>query len=268
MLLCPKCKTALNRNLNTFTCSNGHSFDISKEGYVNLLLDNKKNSMFPGDNKEMVSAREQFLNKDYYAPLKDEILKYLEESVSKDIIIMLDAGCGTGYYSIHIKEKYSKRIDLFGIDISKFAVQKAAKKTKDGTFVVGSTFDLPIQNESIDLILNIFSPKAIDEFKRVLKKNGLLIQVMPGEDHLIELKEILYKDKTYKNEVEFSYGDLVLKDKRSVKYNISVNKDDLIHLFTMTPYLYKTKIEDIKALDNVDALNITIDFVIAIWGKQ
>ena len=266
-MLCPKCKTTLTRNLNTFTCSNGHSFDISKEGYVNLLLDNKKNSLFPGDNKEMVSAREQFLNKDYYAPLKDEILNYLQNDVNKDIT-MLDAGCGTGYYSIHIKQKYSKHIDLIGVDISKFAVLKAAKKTKDATFAVASTFDLPIEDEAIDVILNIFSPKAIDEFKRVLKKDGCLIQVMPGEDHLFELKEILYKNNTYKNEVEFSFGDFVLKDKKSVKYNISVNKDDLIHLFSMTPYLFKTKIEDIKALDDIDALNITIDFVIAIWGKQ
>jgi 23S rRNA (guanine745-N1)-methyltransferase len=90
---------------------------------------------------------------------------------------------------------------------------------------------------------------------------------MPGENHLIELKEILYKDKVYKNEVEYEYSGFNLKDKMEVTYSIKVNKDDLMHLFTMTPYLYKTKIEDIKALDDINDLNITIDFVIAVWGK-
>ena len=117
------------------------------------------------------------------------------------------------------------------------------------------------------IILNIFSPKAADSFKRVLKDDGMLIQVMPGKKHLLELKEILYKDSTYENEVEFEYEGFSLKDSFEVSYNIDVDKDDLMHLFTMTPYLYKTKIEDIKALDDIKNLKITIDFVIAIWGK-
>ena len=266
MLVCPKCGKDLYKNNNTFSCEDGHSFDISKEGYVNLLLPNKKNSLLPGDNKEMVMAREQFLNKDYYAPLKDAISKYINEHFKEDVAL-LDAGCGTGYYSIHIKEKYQYVMDILGVDISKFAVQKAAKKDKSAQFIVASTFDLPIKDKSFDIILNIFSPKANESFKRVLKDDGVLIQVMPGGKHLLELKEILYKDSTYENEVEFEYSGFNLKDNFEVSYNIDVDKDDLMHLFTMTPYLYKTKIEDIKALDDIKNLKITIDFVIAIWGK-
>ena len=266
MLLCPKCKKPLEKRLNTFRCEDGHSYDIAKEGYVNLLLPNKKNSLLPGDNKEMVSAREQFLNKDYYAPLKDEISNYINSHYNKELSL-LDAGCGTGYYSIHIKEKYQYVMRILGIDISKFAVQKAAKKDKDDLFCVSSIFDLPTEDKCFDVILNIFSPKANESFKRVLKDDGILIQVMPGENHLIELKEILYKDRVYKNEVEFEYEGFNLKDKMEVSYSIKVNKDDLMHLFTMTPYLYKTKIEDIKALDDINDLDITIDFIVAIWGK-
>ena len=158
-------------------------------------------------------------------------------------------------------------MEILGVDISKFAVQKAAKKDKNAQFVVASTFDLPILDNSFDIILNIFSPKASASFNRVLKDDGILIQVMPGKKHLLELKEILYKDSTYENEVEFEYDGFKLKDQFEVSYNINVNKDDLMHLFTMTPYLYKTKIDDIKSLDNITNLNITIDFVIAIWGK-
>ena len=124
------------------------------------------------------------------------------------------------------------------------------------------------QDKSIDVILNIFSPKANEEFKRVLKDDGILIQVMPGEKHLIQLKQILYKNSVYENEVEFNYDGFKLKDKAQVSYNINVDKEDLMHLFSMTPYLYKTKLEDIKALDDINNLEITIDFVIAIWGKE
>ena len=267
MLLCPKCHSELKRGLNTFRCEANHSYDIAKEGYVNLLLPNKKNSLLPGDNKEMVFAREQFLNKDYYAPLKDEISKYINEHIHKDITL-LDAGCGTGYYSIHIKQKYEHVLNILGVDISKFAVQKAAKKSKESTYLVASIFDLPISDKAIDVILNIFSPKANEEFKRVLKDDGILIQVMPGEKHLIQLKQILYKNIVYENEVEFNYDGFKLKDKAQVSYNINVDKEDLMHLFSMTPYLYKTKLEDIKALDDINNLEITIDFVIAIWGKD
>ncbi len=266
MLHCPKCRKPLIKKDNVYLCEMGHSYDISKEGYVNLLLANKKNSLLPGDNKEMVFAREQFLNKGYYLNLLNEISKYLNDNFS-DSLTLLDGGCGTGYYSIHVKEKFKGCIDLIGVDISKFAVQKAAKKDKNATFLVASTFDLPIEDKTIDVILNIFSPKAIDEYKRVLKNDGILIQVMPGEKHLIELKKILYKDSTYENEVEYEYGDFRLKDKKSITYEIDVDKEDLMHLFTMTPYLYKTKLEDIKSLDEIDKLKITIDFVIAIWQK-
>ena len=266
MLVCPKCGKTLEKRLNTFRCEDGHSFDISKEGYVNLLMPNKKNSLLPGDNKEMVSSREQFLNKDYYAPLKDAISKYINDNFKRKVDL-LDAGCGTGYYSVHIKQKFQYVMDILGVDISKFAVQKAAKKDKEELFIVSSIFDLPIKDKSFDIILNIFSPKAIESFNRVLKDNGVLIQVMPGKMHLIELKELLYKEKTYENEVEFEYGNFKLKDNFEVSYKINVDKEDLIHLFTMTPYLYKTKLEDIKALDSVDRLDITIDFVVVIWGK-
>ena len=264
MLVCPICKKPLYSKDNRFVCESNHSFDIAKEGYVNLLLSNKKNSLNPGDNQEMVNARECFLSKDYYAPLRYKICEYLNASLNSNST-MLDAGCGTGYYSSYIFKNCGYVTTLFGVDISKFAVQKAAKKAKNATFFVGSIFDLPISDKSIDVILNIFSPKAMDEYKRVIKHEGILIQVMPGKEHLIELKRAIYKDKTYENEVEYSYGGLNLLDKMHVRYNIDVDKDDMMHLFTMTPYLYKTPIDMIKELDKIDALNITIDFEIAIW---
>ena len=265
-MLCPKCKQDLIKKDNCYVCSNRHSFDIAKEGYTNLLLSDKKNSQFPGDNKEMVSSRAQFLEKGYYEPLANAI-KDVVKDTNKIKLCLLDAGCGVGYYSIHIKQLKDTCIDLIGIDISKFAVRVAAKKDKDSRYFVASIFDLPIEDASQDVILNIFSPKANEEFRRVIKDDGILIQVMPGKKHLYELKELLYKDKTYENEPDVSYDGFGLIKTIPLTYNINVSKDDLIHLFSMTPYLYKTKIEDIQNLNGVDNLKITIDFIIAIWRK-
>ena len=265
-MLCPNCKETLIKKDNVYICKHNHSFDIAKEGYANLLLSNKKNSQFPGDNKEMVSARVQFLQKGYYEPLANRI-KEVIKAINKTKVSLLDAGCGVGYYSIHMKEIMAPRIDLIGIDISKFAVRAAAKRDKESQYFVASIFDLPIEDKSQDVILNIFSPKANEEYKRILKDDGILIQVMPGKKHLYELKELLYKEKTYENEPQIEYEGFDIIETIPLTYEIVVNKDDLIHLFTMTPYLYKTKIEDIENLQSVNDLKITIDFIIAVWRK-
>ena len=265
-MLCPKCRETLLKHSTAYSCLNGHSFDIAKEGYANLLLPNKKNSQFPGDNKEMVSARVAFLGKGYYEPLADTIGNLISD-MGKRLENVLDAGCGVGYYSTHLKNLLKNRINLIGIDISKFAIQKAAKKDKDSSYFVGSIFDLPIENNSQDIILNIFSPKASEEFKRVLKDDGCIIQVMPGKRHLYELKKLLYGDSTYENDNEFDYDGFKLEKSKELTYTINVNQEDLMHVFSMTPYLYKTKLEDIEKLKLVNSIDITIDFIIMIWRK-
>ena len=266
IMICPKCKQKLTRFSAVYSCPSGHSFDIAKEGYANLLLANKKNSQFPGDNKEMVASRVAFLNKGYYLPLADAVARVILD-MGKRQINVLDAGCGVGYYSKHLKNFLKDKVNIIGIDISKFAVAKAAKSDKESSYFVGSIFDLPIEDKSQDVILNIFSPRSPDEFKRVLSDDGIIIQVLPGKKHLIELKEALYGRDTYENEIEFSYDGFALKDKHFVSSKICLGNEDLMNVFSMTPYLYKTKVEDIEKLKKIDKIELTIDFVVAIWGK-
>ena len=267
MLVCPNCKKPLIKKDRSFVCENRHSFDISKEGYINLLLPNKKNAQIPGDNKEMVNSREEFLNKDYYSVLRDNLLKIsLKYKPGKSVI--LDCGCGTGYYTSFIKKNRGANDTFFGVDISKFATQKAAKKDKDILFFTASVFDLPIKEESIDLVINIFAPKSPNELMRVLKKGGVILEVLPGEDHLIELKEILYKDNVRKIPFECSCEGFSNEEIISIKYEIEVNShEDLMNLLAMTPYMYKTKQEDIENLNNIDKIKLTIDFRIVVWKK-
>lgn len=263
-LVCPVCSKLLQKKEKAFVCSNGHSFDIAKEGYLNLLLSNKKNSALPGDNKEMVNARDMFLNEGYYSKLVDELISLSIKHKNCSSLI-LDAGSGTGYYSIQVKKNRNLDDQLIGVDISKFAAQKAAKKDKESQFVVASCFDLPIENKSVDILLNIFSPKAGEEFLRVLKDDGILIEVMAGEEHMLQLKQAIYKDVRL-NEVEFKYDGFNLIDTSHIKYDIHLDSNEKIHShIAMTPYYYKSQQEDLKKLDKINEIDVTIDFYIAVW---
>ena len=157
-MLCPICKKKLEKNEKTYKCINNHSFDISKQGYINLML-NSKNS---GDNKEMINSRHDFLNKGYFEPLSKEICQVIN---SLNVNNILDVGCGEGYYDRAILNQ--KLYNIVGIDISKEACLKAAKLSKDILYIVSSSNNLPFDNNEFDLILNIFAPHDEEEFTRV-----------------------------------------------------------------------------------------------------
>lgn len=255
-IICPKCKERLSKINNTYKCINNHSYDISKEGYVNLLI-SKTNA---GDNDILIKARHNFLNNGYYEPLAlklKEIIKELNPTT------MLDAGCGTGYYASKLKDIVP---NIIGCDISKDAIKLASKKNKDISFIVASNQFIPLANNSIDLILNIFAPYFDKEFNRLLN-NGYLIIVHTAEKHLWELKELIY-EKPYLNKKEvFNLENFTLIKEENIYYTINIPKEDLYSLFTMTPYYYKTKKEDISKIDLVESLSMTINFTISIFKQ-
>lgn len=160
LFTCPLCASPLDRAERSYTCPNGHCFDVAKEGYVHLLPANKKHSKSPGDDKGMVTARNQFLSRGYYAPLRDALcalaLKYTGPQVS-----VLDSGCGEGYYTAGIHAaltRAGREVRLAGIDLSKPSVRLAAKRVPEGEFAVASAYHLPVADRSVDLLLNCFSP--------------------------------------------------------------------------------------------------------------
>ena len=260
MLICPKCKAKLNKMDNTYKCPNNHSYDISKYGYVNLLL-SKTNA---GDSKLMVDARCAFLEKGYYLPLAKKLTDLLSTYINKDSII-LDGGCGSGYYDSVIKNTYP---NIIGYDISKDAVTKAAKLNKDLLYFVASSNDIPLESASIDCIINIFTPTFANECARLLHDDGILIIVSPKDDHLIELKKFIYED-AYLNEENipvFNSFDLV--ESIECISQSDLNKVDLDNLIKMTPYFYKTSKENLDKVNNVNTLNITFAFNIYIYKKR
>ena len=171
LFICPLCGGALERNEKSYICPLGHSYDVSAEGYVHLLPANKKHSKLPGDDKNMVRARSRFLSGGFYQPLQS-VLSALVLELSSDSPAILDSGCGEGYYTQGIFDaltRAGKAPLAAGIDISKEAVRLAAKRLKNAEFAVASAYHLPLADESVDFVINCFSPLCVSEFKRVIK---------------------------------------------------------------------------------------------------
>lgn len=260
--LCPVCGEKLNKAGGSAVCVNGHVFDYSKEGYLNLLTAGDKNSLDPGDNKDMVSARKTFLDGDYYLPLATEIDKTLNELLPKGYTL-LDAGVGTGYYLAHVTGAGKK----IGVDVSKHAVKYAAKKNPDAECAVASVFSLPIANESVDAVACVFSPYAFSEYYRALKKGGKLIVASPRENHLIELRRALYSDvRAVDNRVETDLFARISDNAVTYRFDIT-NSEDIAALVKMTPYAYRAPKENIEKLCEMKSVSLTADFWVSVFEK-
>ena len=183
---CPICNAPLTVEDRTYRCQTGHCYDMAKEGYTHLLPVQHKHSQNPGDDKAMVRSRRAFLTKDYYAPLR-RTLEELARHHTPAKGAVLDSGCGEGYYTAAISRALQDSgipHRLAAVDISKEAVRLTAKALHGcGESAVASVYHLPVADESIDFLLNCFSPLAIDEFRRVVKPGGHFAYVVPAAEH-------------------------------------------------------------------------------------
>ena len=270
LFCCPLCSQPLTRDGQAYRCPARHSYDISKEGYTYLLPPNQKHSAAPGDDKGMAAARRDFLSKRYYEPLLNTLCCQML-SHSGESPVILDTGCGEGYYTDAIHralQDAGKRPRAAGIDISKFILRYAAKREKAIEFAVASSYHLPVADSSIDILLNCFSPLALEEFRRVLKPGGWFFYVVPAADHLWELKQVLY-DHPYPNEEKetpyeaFAYESIV-----PVESVIHLESQaDLQALFGMTPYAWKTSRAGKDRLAALDSLDCRIAFRVHVFRK-
>ena len=256
---CPICKSRLFILPSSLRCISGHSFDIAKQGYVNLLMSNSVGKRH-GDDKLMVAARRAFLEKNYYLPLRDAIKEIVGSGHN-----VLDAGCGEGYYTSAISEQNN----VCGIDISKDALRFAAKKCNNAEFAVASISDLPVSDKAFDTIISIFAPDSPTEFSRILTDKGRFITVLPMEKHLFELKSVVY-DKAYLNPpVKTEREGYTLISSQKIEYDMTLtSNEDIVSLFKMTPYYYKTSRTDQQKLEKVEQLKTTAAFFIAEYQKQ
>lgn len=270
-LICPVCSRPLDNaeNIKVYRCENNHCFDKARQGYVNLLQSQQSKSKRHGDDKIMIKARTDFLDKGYYAPLSDEMCRLIAKHSETNPRIV-DAGCGDCYYTARLESSLAdKNPSIIGIDISKDAVIAASKRSKGIRLAIASVFAIPVADGSSDVVLNVFSPFAPDEYRRILDKNGILVRVVPMENHLFSLKRAVY-DTPYKNPAEEKEIDgFSLIESRELRYSITLdNNIDIQNLFKMTPYYYKTSAADQKKLDSLNALTTEVEFEILVYRKQ
>ena len=255
-LLCPVCHEKLTINERSYRCLNRHSFDLSRDGYLNL---NMKSSQRSGDEKEMIRARRSFLSKDHYLFLRNRLNEIIDEL---SVESMVDLGCGEGYYtgSFNVQEK-------IGIDLSKEALKIASKHDKRTLYVLKNIFELPLKDSCTDLVTTVFAPVS-REIVRILKDKGHFLLVRPDKRHLYELKEAVY-EHPYLNTVEdVEIRGMRLEREEKISSTVLLKNDELIDLFKMTPYYHKTSPQDLNKLNDVDELEVSFSFIIDLYIKE
>jgi 23S rRNA (guanine745-N1)-methyltransferase len=272
LYVCPVCggSLQLHQSGKTYTCQNQHSFDLAKEGYLNLLPVQHKHSKEPGDSKQMMTARREFLEAGFYEPMAKTVAMMINanRTVGQNMRL-LDLGCGEGYYSRKIASycNHHEQIALHGIDIAKFAIAAAAKKQPNARFIVASSNRLPYPDQYFDFVLRVFAPSDDDELKRVLKSSGHLLTVTPGPRHLWQLKEFIYAEvKEHASESLVPQGFERLTTQR-ISYKITPNPQQRMALLQMTPFAWRANESVQQSLSSVSELEIETDFILTLAIK-
>ena len=266
-LRCPVCGGALMPLGTSLRCPQGHSYDMAKEGYVNLLAIQKRHAADPGDGKAMVRARRAFLQAGYYAPFQKALAELcLEYAPECGETHLLDAGCGEGAYtqgSAQALAEPGKAPHIAAIDISRDSAKAVARRPFAKQAVVASAFRLPVLPECCDLILDIFAPCAAGEFARVLRPGGVLLRAVPLPRHLFGLKAAIY-EKPYENSpIEQALPGFESIARRDLCWTLTLDTPQKIdELFKMTPYYYKTSPADQAKVAALPSLSTELAFAV------
>ena len=253
-------------------CDEGHSFDLAREGYLNLLLAQHRKSASPGDDKAMIQARRAFLEAGHYACFSRAIAERLVDALPQRARV-LEAGCGEGYYLRQLAEDWRRlrpqgRLDLCGLDISRPAVRLAARALPGAHWAVASSFRIPVADGSLHAVLRLFAPGDAREFRRVLRDDGLLLVATPGPRHLLGLKSLIYDRPRLHEEEELVPEGFEPLERAVVQDRLALRGNaDITHLFRMTPFWWRADQATQERLLALDALETDIDFRLALFKK-
>lgn len=265
LFACPFCQQALFLSENSLKCKNKHSFDLAKLGYVNLAPQVKQSKDY---DKSNFQNRQLILEAGFYQPILKKLLEILSSLPQHDNL--LDIGCGEGYYARNLQAQLPDK-HIYAFDLSKESIQLAAKSDHSLTvnWFVGDLAHIPIQDASMDVILDIFSPANYQEFQRVLQKNGLLIKIIPSSQHLQEIRGIVAEQLTntnYSNHkiIEHFEEAFTITNSYDVATTFSLRENEKAALLHMTPLLFNI---DIEKIDWSPLTDITIAAKILV-GQQ
>ncbi len=182
-------------------CARGHSFDIARSGYCNLLQPQDRRSLHPGDSKEAIAARRRFADRGFLEPITNAITSIIRGPRPEARGPLLDAGCGEGYFTDALRREFGG--ETHGVDISVPAIDSAARKYKGCFFVVANADRfLPYAGQSFALVTSITARMNPEEFERVLAEDGRLLIALPAPDDLVELREAVLGEAVLMDRVE------------------------------------------------------------------
>ncbi|MDL2289499.1 methyltransferase domain-containing protein [Clostridia bacterium OttesenSCG-928-F22] len=259
-LECPLCRAPLGQQGSSVLCAAGHNFDIAKKGYVNFNPVQRPSKY----TKELFVHRQFVFEQGFYQPAADAIMEEIAAyTQGKANMLILDAGCGEGYYAGAASNAFPEA-SLYAVDISKQAVMMGAGRDKRSLFMVADLAQLPLEDACVDVLLNILSPANYQEFSRVMKKDAVLIKVIPEREYLCEIREQVQgslRNRAYSNEQVLSLlqKQMNVLHTRRITYKKACNSQQSEALFAMTPLTLGV---DSGVLQKSAITEITIDLLL------
>lgn len=283
-MACPIDGLPLAPENNQMRCDNGHCFDIAKQRYMHLLPVQDKRSKNPGDSKVMVAARRRFLDTGIYSSISDTlntlVIDCINASDSRSFAIV-DTGCGEGYYLEQLKQTLmyadadktdtDKVVALHGLDISKPAIHAATQRDRQHvSWSVATNRNLPLQDGSVDLITCMFGYPVFTLFSKRLKQNGCLLLAEAGEQHLIELRQLIYDDVRVTplppHNDAMAAGFELKKQTDCQQTSVIVNSEQIHDLLLMTPHFFKAPTKKKAQILALPELRLTIDVAFRLYA--
>jgi 23S rRNA (guanine745-N1)-methyltransferase len=280
-LVCPVCGAAMALAGAALRCGAGHAFDVAREGYANLLVTRRRRTRMVGDTPAMVAARADFLARGHYHRLADAVAELVARHVrarrAAEDRCVVDVGCGTGYHLGRVRDRL--RADgaaapcLFGTDVSKHAVRRAARAHPDVSFLVADTrTGVPLADHAAVAVLDVFAPRDGAELARLLASDGLLVVVTPGPGHLAELAERVglvgiqpEKQRAVAAGLAPWFRPL---GARRLRYPMELTGPEAAELARMGPSARHLTPAVLAAAERLDRLTVTADFHVAGYAPR
>lgn len=270
---CPICQSDMQvQSLQRLICTNSHTFDFAKQGYLNLTTRQIQTKYRKG----LFESRKRLMTEsEFFEPIIHHIAQAIDRECSETVSI-IDMGCGEGSHLVHLCQRLETNFEKstlgVGVDIAKEGIMVAAKNDVDRIWTVADLANTPFKDGQFDVILNILSPSNYAEFDRLVKTNGIVVKVVPRNDYLRELREILFQDpekQSYSNTgtVELFRDHYQSVDVSRVNYTIDLDPVALKWLFEMTPLTWNVTEEQANSFLKKDSTEMTVDVDILI-GKH
>ncbi len=301
ILICPVCGEGLERSGGSLRCPRGHSYDLSRAGYVNLLPPGKGRNAKTGDEKAMIRARAAFLRKGYYGPMDEAIASLLAGYMSGlpgGTLPLIDMGAGEGTHTCRVAglltRMTGKEVSALGFDASKYGAESGCgyarslgflprdalgspdeniseEREGSGTSVLclpGNLFRLPVRDGAADAALSLFAPIAWDEAARILSPGGLFLVVSSGREHLIEMRRMIYDEVRYTDfhpEAPRDSG-FALLERKTLSFAVEAESaEDVKNLFMMTPFFHRVPADRLREVEEAGRMRVTAEAELSLF---